>query len=66
MDQATEHDADTAGREERDAVLTGSARWQRTAAIEILGPAQDSGLRNANIAHESSGPTMSAITKPST
>jgi len=47
MNQATEHGVDASGGDWQDTTLNGSPRWRRTADLEVLGPAQDSGLRDA-------------------
>jgi putative peptide zinc metalloprotease protein len=49
MDQATEHDVGTADDPWPDEVAPREARrWQRTPGTEVLGPVQDSGLRDTS------------------
>ena len=48
MNQATEHGIDAAGDDWHITTTDGSPRWRRTPDLEVLGPAQDSGLRDAS------------------
>ena len=47
MNQATEHGAAAAEGGWHTTTENGSPRWRRTPDLEVLGPAQDSGLRDA-------------------